>query len=228
MPQTRQAFERELVLLRQELLAMGTLVESMLHRSLQALVQQDVALAKQVIRDDDRADDQDLSIEQHCIRLLALQHPLSRDLRTVGTVLKVIADVERMADYGVDIARAAIALDALACDRPLVDLAGMGELVADMLRLALQALVQEDLQLVDEVVARDDQVDDLWKARLEELTEILEQRPQVARPAVQLLLVARYLERIADHVVNVAERVAYLVTGEFTQLTERHKATVVD
>lgn len=228
MPQTRQAFERELVLLRQELLAMGTLVESMLHRSLQALVQQDVALAKQVIRDDDRADDQDLSIEQHCIRLLALQHPLSRDLRTVGTVLKVIADVERMADYGVDIARAAIALDALAYDRPLVDLAGMGELVADMLRLALQALVQEDLQLVDEVVARDDQVDDLWKARLEELTEILEQRPQVARPAVQLLLVARYLERIADHVVNVAERVAYLVTGEFTQLTERHKATVVD
>jgi len=228
MLRTRRAFDEELARLKQELLKMGAFVESMLDRATRALMQHDVNLAKQVIRDDDVADDLDLEIEQHCMRLLALQQPMSRDLRTIGTVMKVIADVERVGDYSVDIARTALAL----ADRPyfkeLVDIPRMATVVADMHRLALQALVHENLDLVDQVAAKDDEVDRLWEGLLQELIEIMETRPEVVRQAVQLLLAARYLERIADHAVNVAERVAYMVTGEFAQLTERHKATIVD
>jgi phosphate transport system protein len=184
-----------------------------------ALVQHDLNVARQVISDDDVADDLDLEIEQHCMRLLALQQPMSRDLRVIGSVLKVIADVERVGDYCVDIARAALTLGETDYFKPLVDIPKMAQIVGDMLRTALQALVREDLDLVQEVVDRDDEVDRMWYGLLEELSQIMEQRPEVVRQAVQLLLVVRYLERIADHVVNVAERVAYMVTGEMESLT---------
>jgi phosphate transport system protein len=219
---TRHAFDEELASLKQDLVKMAAFVESMLDRAMRALVQHDVNLARQVISDDDVADDLDLEIEQTCIRLLALQQPMSRDLRTIGTVMKVIADVERVGDYCVDIARAALTLGDAVHFKPLVDLPKMAQIVADMLRTALQALVHEDLDLVQSVVDRDDEVDHMWYGLLEELSQIMEQRPEAVRQAVQLLLVARYLERIADHLVNVAERVAYMVTGELEALTSSH------
>jgi phosphate transport system protein len=215
MTQTRQALEHDLDTLKLELLAMGAFVESMLDRAIRALAHHDLFLAQRVIADDDVADEQDLQIEQHCMRLLALQQPMSRDLRTIGTAMKVIADVERIGDYCVDIARAAVLLADTAYFKPLVDLPRMGALVTDQLRLALQALVHEDLDLVREVIERDDSVDVMWYALLDELSGLMEQRPDLVRQAVQLILVARYLERIADHVVNIAERVSYMVTGEF-------------
>jgi phosphate transport system protein len=207
--------EHDLDMLKLELLSMGAFVESMLDRAIRALAHHDAYLAQRVIADDDIADDQDLQIEQHCMRLLALQQPMSRDLRTIGTAMKVIADVERIGDYCVDIARAALLLADTSYFKPLVDIPRMGTLVSDQLRLALQALVHEDLDLVREVIDRDDAVDVLWYALLDELNGLMEQRPELVRQAVQLILVARYLERIADHVVNIAERVAYMVTGEF-------------
>jgi phosphate transport system protein len=215
---TRHAFDEELAGLKQDLVKMGAFVESMLDRAVRALTEHDLNLARQVISDDDVADDLDLEIEQHCMRLLALQQPLSRDLRIIGTVLKIIADVERVGDYCVDIARAALTLGETAYFKPLVDIPRMAQIVADMLRTALQALVREDLDLVQAVVERDDEVDGMWYALLDELSRLMEQRPEVVRPAVQLLLVARYLERIADHLVNVVERVAYMVTGEVAHL----------
>ena len=219
MLRTRHAFDEELAGLKQDLVKMAAFVESMLDRSVRALVQHDLNVARQVISDDDVADDLDLEIEQHCMRLLALQQPMSRDLRVIGSVLKVIADVERVGDYCVDIARAALTLGETDYFKPLVDIPKMAQIVGDMLRTALQALVREDLDLVQEVVDRDDEVDRMWYGLLEELSQIMEQRPEVVRQAVQLLLVVRYLERIADHVVNVAERVAYMVTGEMESLT---------
>ncbi len=228
MLRTRHAFEEELAGLKQDLLKMGAFVEGMLDRAMRALSAHDVNLARQVILDDDLTDALDIEIEQHCMRLLALQQPMSRDLRTIGTVMKVIADVERIGDYCVDIARAALTLSRTEYFKPLVDIPRMAQIVADMLRTALQALVHEDLPRVDQVAAQDDEVDDLWKTLLQELTDLMAQRAEIVSQAVQLLLVARYLERIADHVVNIAERAAYMITGEFTQLTERHKDTVVE
>jgi phosphate transport system protein len=227
MLRTRHAFDEELAALKQELVRMGAFVESMLDRAVRALVHHDVNLAREVIRADDVVDEMDLGIERHCMRLLALQQPMSRDLRTIGTVMKVIADVERVGDYCVDIARAAISLANTAFFKELVDIPQMATAVIDMLRMALQAMVNEDLNLVDTVAAKDDEVDDLWAKVEADVIQMMQARPETVPQAVQLLLVARYLERVADHVVNVAERVAYMVTGEFTQLIERHKETTV-
>jgi phosphate transport system protein len=222
MLRTRHAFDEELAGLKQDMVKMAAFVESMLDRAMRALVEHDLKLARQVIDDDEVADDLDLEIEQQCMRLLALQQPMSRDLRTIGTVMKVISDVERIGDYCVDIARAAITLGDTDYFKPLVDLPKMGDQVADMLRIALQALVHEDLELVQDVVNRDDEVDQMWYGMLEEISQIMEVRPETVRQGVHLLLVARYLERIADHLVNIAERVAYMVTGELESMYPSH------
>lgn len=223
MLRTRQAFETQLEKLRGRLLEMGAFVESMLARSIEALTKHDVNLAEEVIRDDDVADEMDLEIEQRCMRLLALQQPMAGDLRTIGTVMKVIADIERMGDYSVDIAKVAITLAQTRYFKELVDIPRMCRLVQEMLREALQALIHEDLDLVRKVIEHDDAVDKMWYALLEELIEIMQQRPEVVDQATHLLLVARYLERIADHVVNVAERVAYMKTGKLENLAPSHQ-----
>ncbi len=224
MRRIRQAFDEQLEQLEQRLLEMGAFVESMLEKSVRALAEQDVELAHEVIRSDDVADDMDLEIEQSCMRLLALQQPMSRDLRTIGTVMKVIADVERIGDYSVDIAKAAIKLAATEYYKPLVDIPRMAGLARTMLRQALEALVKSDLELVQSVVDGDDAVDKMWYRILSEIEDLMQERPEVVPQATQLLLVARYLERIADHTVNVAERVAYMETGRLEALVLSHRS----
>jgi len=224
MRRTRQAFDEQLEQLEQRLLEMGEFVEAMLEKSVRALTSHDVELAREVIAADDVADEMDISIEQQCMRLLALQQPMSRDLRTIGTVMKVISDVERIGDYCVDIGRTAIRLADTEYFKPLVDIPKMAELVRTMLRQALEALVARDLEIVFRVVELDDKVDRMWYRLQEELEHIMEQRPEVVRQAVPLLLVARYLERVADHSVNIAERVAYMETGRLETLAASHRA----
>ena len=218
MIRTRQAFDEQLHQLEQKLLQFGAYVEAMLEKSIRALTLQDITLAREVINSDDAADEMDLQIEQMCMRLLALQQPMSRDLRTIGSAMKVIADVERIGDYSVDIAKAAIKLADEQYFKPLVDIPKLSDRVRHMLRRALEALVQRDLAIVREVVASDEQVDEVWKALEEELLQIMEMRPEVVRQAEKLLLVSRYLERIGDHTVNIVERVAYIETGQFKSL----------
>ena len=224
MRRTRQAFDEQLQHLEQRLLQFGAFVEAMLEKSVRALTEHDVNLARQVIEEDDVADNMDVEIEQECMRLLALQQPTSRDLRTIGTVMKVVADVERIGDYSVDIARTAIRLAKTEHFKPLVDIPKMTEMVRAMLSQALEALVKRDLDMVSKVVADDDEVDSLWSRLLEELEQKMQERPEIVPQAIALLLVARYLERIADHVVNIAERVAYMETGRLEDLAPRHRA----
>ena len=224
MRRTRQAFDEQMQDLQQRLVEMGTFVESMLENASRALAEQDVKLAQEVIAADDTADDMDLAIEQQCMRLLALQQPMSRDLRTIGTIMKVISDVERIGDYSVDIGRTAVRLADAEYFKPLVDIPRMADIVRQMLRQALQALVNRNLDLVTQVIDCDDAVDKLWYGLLDELEGIMQQRPEVVPQAVALLLVARYLERIADHTVNIAERIAYMETGRMETLAPSHRA----
>jgi len=217
MIRTRQAFDEQLSQLEQKLLQFGAFVEAMLEKATRALADQDLNLAREVIADDDTADEMDLEIEQFCMRLLALQQPMSRDLRMIGTTMKVIADVERIGDYSVDIAKAAISMADTQYFKPLVDIPRMSGIVRQMLRQALEALVRRDQAMAHEVVKLDDKVDELWDLLLSELEGIMQQRPETVQQAVILLLVARYLERIADHIENVAERVIYIETGRLQE-----------
>jgi len=223
MRRTRQAFDEQLQELEGRLVEMGRFVASMLEKAVRALEEHDVELAREAIAEDDRADEMDLEIEQHCMRLLALQQPMSRDLRTIGTVMKVIADVERIGDYSVDIAKTAIRLADTEYFRPLEDIPRMAGMVRTMLQRALEALVTHDLALVTQVVDCDDAVDKLWYKVLDDVEKAMQERPEVVPQAVALLLAARYLERIADHTVNIAERTAYMETGRMETLAPSHR-----
>lgn len=223
MPRLRKTFDTELHELERRLLKLGAFVEEMLNEAMRALTEQDVALAEQVIRRDDVADDMDIQIESECMSLLALQQPMSKDLRAIGTALKVIADLERIGDYSVDIARTARVLSGEPYFKPLVDIPRMAELTATMVRDALTAFVNRDLELVRRVCADDDAVDKMWYGLLEELMDFMRKDPGLVTQATHLLLVARYLERVADHATNVAERVAYMETGVLEQLAASHK-----
>ncbi len=228
MPMLRAAFAADMEDLEKQLVRMGDFVESMLASAIKALAEQNEALANEVILRDDLADEMDLTIEQRCMRLLALQQPLGHDLRTIGTALKIIADLERIGDYSVDIARVAKSLVHEPYFKPLVDIPAMAAIASEMLRGAIRSFVNKDLELVRQVCQRDDEVDRAWHSLLRELMASMERDPSLVRQATAFILVARYLERIADHVTNIAERVNYAETGEMTELVRGHRPHLGD
>lgn len=220
----RHNFEHQLAELQDDILRMGSFVVQMLSLSMQALVTQDAELANRVILMDDTADEMDLQIEHNCMRLLALQQPMSRDLRVIGTALKVITDLERIGDFAVDIAKTARRLTVDPFFKPVADLPRMATSVEWMVRASIHAYVDHDLDLVTQVVARDDEVDECYDRIFTELLERMEEDRWMIRQSTWLLHVARFLERIGDHAVNVAERVYYMETGELKQLARSHQA----
>ncbi|MCR4401532.1 MAG: phosphate signaling complex protein PhoU [Firmicutes bacterium] len=218
MTTPRKRFEAELAGLDSSLLRMGRISEDMLGKALIALAERDVALADETIAMDDQVDALNLEIETTCIRLIATQQPAARDLRVIVAALKICADVERVADYVVDIAKMAKRLADRPLFKPLVDIPRLQGLVSQMLREALEAFVTRDLALIQKMVDADDEVDHLYRSLYDELVEFMKRDPDVVDQAVQLLLISRYLERIADHVTNIAERVFYVETGELKEL----------
>ena len=220
---TRSQFEEELEKLRNMLLEMGSLADQAVADAMRALADRDVTVAEGVIERDDEIDEIDLRIENYCMRLLALQHPLARDLRLVGTALKIITDLERIGDHAVDIAKVARKLANMPSHGPLADLPRMAVAVRRMLRTGLDAFVRHDLVLVDETVASDDEVDDLFHLVRDDLHKIMQASPELVVEASYLLFVAHYLERMADHAVNIAERVYFVETGELANLAKSHK-----
>jgi phosphate transport system protein len=219
----RQSFDDQLRLLEGELLEMGSLVRDMLDKSVHALGAQDRELAASVVALDDRADEMDLAIEHRCITLMAAQQPLARDLRTIVTALKLITDLERIGDFAVDVAKTVLAWTGPHPPQ-VVDLTRLGALAGQMVCDCMDAFVRRDLELVRKVCQDDDAVDDLYDTLVNDLLQHAERSPECVRSASALILVCRYLERAADHAVNVAERVHYLETGRLEQLAASHRA----
>lgn len=223
MRRIRESFEEQIEQVQVDVTRLASFVVEMVGDAMRALVDQDEELADKVIRDDDVADELDLHIEQECMRLLALQQPMAKDLRIIGTALKIISDFERVGDYAVDIARSAKTLADEPYFKALVDIPHMAEITIRMVRMAAQAFVNADLNLVHQVIEQDEEIDRLWYHLLDELVNYMQRDPELILQSTHLLLVARYLERIADHVVNVAERVSYMETGRFEDLAISHR-----
>ncbi|HET6644102.1 MAG TPA: phosphate signaling complex protein PhoU [Fimbriimonadales bacterium] len=223
MQLTRTQFEDELEGLRSQLLEMGSRAAEMVQNAMTALANRDLPLAEQVIKDDDIVDELDLQIENECIRLIALQQPIARDLRLVGTALKIITDLERIGDNAVDIAKVARKLVG-DTDVRLVDFAPMANAVSSMIRDSMEAFVKHDLELASRAVETDDKVDDIFHDIRGQLHEAMKRGPELVVHASYLLFVAHYLERIADHTVNIAERVHYVETGIQVQLAPSHRS----
>ncbi len=209
----RNGFRSELDELQEDILKMGTKVETIIYESLKSLANGDLEMAKRLIAEDDAIDRMELEIEKKCLTMLALQAPLAGDLRVVGTALKLITDLERMADHAADIAKVTIRLDGQALIKPLIDLPRMAELARGMLRDALWAFTNRDAMVAMKVIRQDDEVDSLYKQVFRELLVLMIEETKNINQATQLLFVAHRLERIADHATNLGEWVHYMVTG---------------
>jgi phosphate transport system protein len=192
---------------------MGALVESSIHCSVQALVDRDERLARRVLEDEHRINEMELHIDASATRLLALNQPVARDLRLLIMALKINTDLERMGDLAANIAERAISLINTPLVKPLIDTPRMASLVEDMLHRSLDAFVKRDADLAAKVLPADDEVDALRDSIYQELVSVMQTDPAVVTPAINLMFVARNLERVADHATNIAEDVIFLVRG---------------
>lgn len=210
----RDGLREQLNDLQRDILRMGTLVEEAIARAVQALKTGDTNLARQVVAADDQIDQFMYEMEQRCLAIVALQQPIASDLRVVGAALKIITDLERMADHAVNMAKGTIKLEGQELVKPLVDIPRMAELAQQMTRSALEAYVHHDAQRADALRETDHHVDALYKQVFNELEALMARNPASIRQALQLLLMARDLERMADHATNLGEWVIYMATGE--------------
>jgi len=210
----RQQYMEELQMLEHDLLEMGSRVEAMSAHAVEALSQINTAKAMQVIQSDDDIDERDLAIETRCLKLLALQQPMAGDLRVIGTAMKMITDLERVGDLAVDIAKITLKIEREMGRADTVDIPRMATVARAMLRTSLEAYVKRDMAIVEQVCVQDDDVDALYRELREELFDDMREHPENVVSDSWLLLAIHHVERIADHAVNIAERVAFMVTGE--------------
>ena len=192
---------------------MGGYVESAIHRSVRALVDRDAELARQVLRDEARINQMEIEIDNLTTRLFALRQPMAKDLRFLTAALKINTDLERMGDLAVNIAQRALSLVAQSPVKPLIDIPRMAQLVESMLLRVLDAFVKGDADVARGVLLADDEVDALRDSVYTELVAYMQNDPTTVPGAVDLMFVARNLERIADHATNIAEDVVFLVKG---------------
>lgn len=208
-----RALDHLLDRIRQSLLRMGGLVEEMIAESQKALLERDAERAEQVIKTDKEVDLLEMEIDDMCHAALARHQPTAVDLRFLVAAMKIDNDLERIGDSAVNIAEAALVLNTEPPLKPYIDLPRLSELTQKMVRESLDAFVQGNVQLALDICSRDDQVDGLYKQIFRELLTYMIADPQTVNRALHILLIARNLERIADHATNVAEDVIYYVEG---------------
>ncbi|NMM65619.1 phosphate signaling complex protein PhoU [Clostridium sp. P21] len=217
---TRTGFDTALKELHNDLLRMGSIVEKQIYECIESLVKKDVELADTIIKNDDLVDNLQKEIENKCIMLIAREQPLAIDLRNIFTTTKLVTDLERMADYAVDIAKITKRLKNEKYVKELIDIPKMADIVKKMIRSALDAYVDRDVDRAYDVCKMDDDIDRLYKSVLTELITIMASSKENINQITQLLFVCKYLERIGDHVTNICEWTIYLVTGELKDLNE--------
>jgi len=215
---TRHSFDQGLEDLHLELIKMGSLVEESIENTIIALKKQDIDLARKIFRDDDIIDEMEQKIEKRCLALIARQQPLAKDLRTISTALKIITDMERIADHSSDIAEITIRMANVKYIKPLIDIPRMAEMAKQMVNKSIDAYVRQDIDLAAEVCSSDDEVDDLFFKIILELINLMKNDSQTIEQAINFMFIAKYLERMADHATNIGEWVVFNVTGEHEHL----------
>ncbi len=211
---TRRGFLQELEQLQNEILSMGAMTKEAIIKATASLQNKDIALAEEVRATDDLIDDKMQEIEEACIRMIATQQPVATDLRKIEAGIKTVLDLERIADYAEDIAKITIKLRDEELIKPLIDIPKMAQIAQLMLDKALDAYVMGDSAKAEKIGEWDDQIDDMYRAIGDELVTVIQQDPSTAKQALQLMLAAKFMERIGDHITNIAENAVYIATGE--------------
>jgi phosphate transport system protein len=210
-------FHEELGALKQTLLAMGGLVEDQIRRVMRALVERDDEQARNVIDRDKQVNAYENEIDEKCVELLALHQPTAGDLRFITTAMKIVTDLERIGDQAVNIAQRALELNQEPQLKPYMDLPRMAEKAQAMMTESLDAFVARDTALARKVRSEDGIVDDLNHQIFRELLTFMMEDPSTIPRAIRLILIARFLERVADHATNIAEMVIYLVESRLVR-----------
>jgi len=215
---TRQTFDQELERLQDEVLILGNMVENALMESVRILKKRDFEGSRCLIAQDRCINEKRFAIEDDVLALIATQQPMARDLRVLAAVLEIITELERIGDYAKGIARINLMIGEKPLLKPLIDIPGMAEKARNMLHRALEAFVWRDVDLARAIPQDDDQVDNLYNQVYRELLTLIMSDPRVIEQASYLLWVAHNLERTADRVINLCERVVFTVTGEMVEL----------
>lgn len=214
MTKFRQQFSSELQELRAMLIQMGELVEQAILDSVQSLKNTDLELARQVVDNDIRINDIEQNIEDIGAKLIATQQPVAKDLRRILVAFRMAADLERMADLAVDVAKVTQRIGHRGLIKPLIDIPKMAKIVQNMTAKSIEAYMEENVDLAYKMAGMDDEVDQLHSQILQELFQTLGNGTQDLNQVLLLSFVSRYLERMADHATNIGESVVYLVTGK--------------
>ena len=209
----RNRFDKELVRLNDSMIEMGSLCEAAIDKALKALAANDTDLAKEAMADDANIDELERDIEQQCYVMLLSQQPVARDLHNVSAALKMITDMERIGDQATDIAEIAVTAD-LTAEFHNLELDTMAKMASKMVNEAVDAFVQKDLNTVHTVYKQDDIVDQLFDKISAHIIHRIENKEIEGAKAVEVLMIAKYLERIGDHAVNIGEWVEFSITGE--------------
>ncbi len=214
----RTVFHRHLREIQDDIVAMGSMVSKAMLRSIEALKQRDMELAHQIIADDRKINNKRFEIEEKCVELIATQQPMASDLRIIVAILNIITEIERIGDYAAGISKIVIMIGDEPPLKPLIDIPRMADQAVDMLRRSLDAFVSRDAEAAKKIIAEDDFVDNLYDQIFRELLTFMSEDPKTITRATRLIWVAHNLERAADRVTNICERVVFVVTGKMEEI----------
>ncbi|GAB4452845.1 MAG: phosphate signaling complex protein PhoU [Anaerolineae bacterium] len=215
----RESFHRDLHRLHEDILLLGSMVESMLTDAVDVLKRRDMAGSQRLIAYDQRVNEKRLAIEHNTLTLIATQQPMAGDVRDLAAILDIASELERIGDYAKGIAKINLMIGPGELIKPLVDIPRMAEKARDMLHRALEAFINRDVDLARTIPLEDDEVDDLYNQVYRELITLIMKNPQDMDQATYLMWAAHNLERTADRVGNICERVIFTVTGEVIEFS---------
>lgn len=216
---SRTVFHRELERLQDEVLVLGSMVEKATLRAVDALRARNIATARAIEAEDTLINRKRFEIEEAALLLIATQQPMASDLRQLAAILHIVTDLERMGDYAAGIAHICVEIGDEPLIKPLIDVPRMAEKATGMLRRALDAFIERDVAAAEDIAQEDDEVDELYQQVYRELLTIMLANPRTIDQATHLLWVAHNLERVADRVQNICERVVFVVTGRMREFS---------
>ncbi len=214
----RATYDREFAVVKNDIIKMGSMVDTAIADSMQSLQERDQIQAQQIIDHDETINALRFKVEEACLTLIATQQPAASDLRDVIAAMSIVVEMERMADHASGIAKTVIRMGDEPLLKPLIDLPRMAQLAREMLRDGLDSFITRDVQKARAVATRDDEMDLLNRAIFDELVEIMAERPDGVERATYLLWCSHNLERIGDRVTNIVERVVFMTTGDLEDL----------
>lgn len=217
---TRNLLDKRMKLLKSELAEMGSLVEKQIYNSIEAFKNKDMVLAKQVMDNDDKVDELNRKIEEQCLKLMAMESPVATDLRKIFTTSKIVTDLERMADYAVDICKVAQRVELDILGEECEPVWQMVDILRKMIKRSLEAFVTGNVKEAYEICKMDDEVDILYRGLFNDILKNMAKNETIINKGAQILFASKYLERVGDHVTNICEWIIFSSKGDYVDLNE--------